>query len=76
MADLSKIKLNGIEYNIKDTVARQMGMPPLATATTDGFCSFAQPNINIHTNNNADTTNLFMTFYTFPFLFLTIIIQN
>jgi len=31
LADLSKIKLNGVEYNIKDTVARSMGMPPLAT---------------------------------------------
>ena len=39
MADLSKIKLNGVEYNIKDTVARNMVSPPLATETTDGLLS-------------------------------------
>ena len=39
MADLSKIKLNGVEYNIKDTIARNMVSPPLATETTDGLLS-------------------------------------
>jgi hypothetical protein len=39
MADLSKIKLNGTTYNIKDEVARNAVSPPLATQTTDGLMS-------------------------------------
>ena len=42
MADLSKIKLNGVNYNIKDEVARTTlnNMPQgLATANSDGFMS-------------------------------------
>ena len=42
MADLSKIKLNGINYNIKDEVARNTlnNMPQgLATSESDGFMS-------------------------------------
>lgn len=39
MPDLSKIKLNGVEYNIKDTVARNMSFPPLATESTNGLLS-------------------------------------
>ena len=39
MADLSKIKLNGVEYNLKDTVAREAVSPPPATETTDGLLS-------------------------------------
>ena len=42
MADLSKIKLNGVVYDIKDTVARATldSMPHgLATSSSDGFMS-------------------------------------
>lgn len=39
MADLSKIKLNGIEYNIKDSIARNAVAPPLATQNSDGLLS-------------------------------------
>ena len=42
MADLSKIKLNGANYNIKDSVARTTlnNMPQgLATSESDGFMS-------------------------------------
>ena len=56
MADLSKIKLNGIEYNIKDTVARQMGMPPLATETTDGLLSSDDKKILNNLNPNIEKT--------------------
>lgn len=39
MADLSKIKLNGIVYNIKDSISRNAVAPPLATETTNGLLS-------------------------------------
>ena len=42
MADLSKIKLNNVNYNIKDAIARATldSMPHgLATSSSDGFMS-------------------------------------
>ena len=56
MADLSKIKLNGIEYNIKDTVARNMVSPPLATETTDGLLSADDKKILNDLNPNIEKT--------------------
>ena len=56
MADLSKIKLNGVEYNIKDTVARSMGMPPLATEQTDGLLSADDKKILNGLNPNIEKT--------------------
>lgn len=37
--ELSKIKLNGIIYNIKDSISRNAVAPPPATETTDGLLS-------------------------------------
>ena len=37
--ELSKIKLNGIVYNIKDSISRNAVAPPPATETTDGLLS-------------------------------------
>ena len=56
MADLSKIKLNGVEYNIKDTVARNMVSPPLATGTTDGLLSADDKKILNDLNPNIEKT--------------------
>ena len=56
MADLSKIKLNGIEYNIKDTVARNMVSPPPATETTDGLLSADDKKILNSLNPNIEKT--------------------
>ena len=56
MADLSKIKLNGIEYNIKDTVARNMGSPPLATENNDGLLSANDKKILNGLNPNIEKT--------------------
>ena len=56
MADLSKIKLNGVEYNIKDTVARNMVSPPLATETTDGLLSADDKKILNNLNPNIEKT--------------------
>ena len=56
MADLSKIKLNGVEYNIKDTVARSMGSPPLATESTDGLLSADDKKILNDLNPNIEKT--------------------
>ena len=60
MADLSKIKLNGIDYNIKDTVARNMGAPPLATTATDGLMSSADKQVldNLNPNVSATVSNI------------------
>lgn len=56
MADLSKIKLNGVEYNIKDTIARNMVSPPLATETTDGLLSADDKKILNNLNPNIEKT--------------------
>lgn len=62
MADLSKIKLNGTEYNLKDAEARasiagitNIVSPPVATQTSDGLMSandkltldYINPNVTI-----------------------------
>ena len=45
MADLSKVKLNGVTYNFKDAQARadllNVSAPPLATASNDGLMTAA-----------------------------------
>ena len=56
MADLSKIKLNGVNYNIKDTIARNAVAPPLATETTDGLMSSTDKQILNSLNPNITTT--------------------
>ena len=56
MSDLSKIKLNGIEYNIKDTIARNAVAPPLATETTDGLLSASDKRLLNNLNPNIVTT--------------------
>ena len=56
MADLSKIKLNGIEYNLKDTVARNTISPPLATETNDGLLSANDKKILNSLNPNIEKT--------------------
>ena len=56
MADLSKIKLNGIEYNIKDTIARNAVSPPLATETNDGLLSANDKKILNNLNPNIEKT--------------------
>ena len=56
MADLSKIKLNGIEYNIKDTVARNAAFPPLATENNDGLLSANDKKILNGLNQNIEKT--------------------
>ena len=56
MADLSKIRLNGITYNIKDTVARNAVSPPLATETTDGLLSADDKKILNGLNPNIEKT--------------------
>ena len=56
MSDLSKIKLNGIEYNIKDTIARNAVAPPLATETTDGLLAASDKRLLNNLNPNIVTT--------------------
>jgi hypothetical protein len=56
MSDLSKIKLNGIEYNIKDTIARNAVAPPLATETNDGLLSADDKKILNNLNPNIEKT--------------------
>jgi hypothetical protein len=56
LADLSKIKLNGIEYNIKDTIARSMGAPPLATTSTNGLMSSTDKQVLDNLNPNVSVT--------------------
>ena len=56
MADLSKIKLNGIEYNIKDTVARSAVSPPLATTTMNGLMSATDKQVLDNLNPNISVT--------------------
>ena len=66
MADLSKIKLNNVVYNIKDEVARSMGYPPLATQSTDGLMSAQDkqtldnlnPNVIVTINNSEESNKL------------------
>lgn len=56
MADLSKIKLNGVTYNFKDTVARNAVSPPLATENNDGLLSADDKKILNGLNPNIEKT--------------------
>ncbi len=56
MADLSKIKLNGVEYNLKDTIARNAISPSLATETTDGLLAASDKRLLNNLNPNIITT--------------------
>ena len=56
MPDPSKIKLNGIEYNLKDTVARNAVSPPLATETINGLLSADDKKILNDLNPNIEKT--------------------
>lgn len=56
MADLSKIKLNGVEYNLKDTVARNAVSPPVATQSNDGLLSANDKRLLDNLNPNITTT--------------------
>ena len=56
MADLSKIKLNGIEYNIKDSIARNAVSPPLATENNNGLLSADDKKILNSLNPNIEKT--------------------
>ena len=56
LADLSKIKLNGIEYNLKDTIARNAVSPPLATENNDGLLSANDKRLLNSLNPNITTT--------------------
>lgn len=56
MPDLSKIRLNGIDYNIKDTVARTAVSPPPATQTTDGLLSASDKRLLDSLNPNIEKT--------------------
>ena len=67
MADLSKIKLNGTVYNIKDTVARDaleyIETPPLATQTSNGLMSAADKVIldNLNPNISSTLSNMYVS---------------
>lgn len=60
MADLSKVKLNGVTYNFKDAQARadllNVSAPPLATATNDGLMSATDKQILDNMNPNISVT--------------------
>ena len=60
MADLSKIKLNGVEYNIKDAEARtalqNVSAPPLATTTINGLMSATDKVVLDNLNPNISVT--------------------
>lgn len=60
MADLSKIRLNGVVYNLKDAEARTLinnvAAPPLATATNDGLMSSTDKEILDNLNPNVTIT--------------------
>ena len=60
MADLSKVKLNGVTYNFKDAQARadllNVSAPPLATATNDGLMSAADKQMLDNMNPNISVT--------------------
>ena len=56
MADLSKIRLNGVVYDIKDTIARNAVSPPLATETTNGLLSADDKKILNNLNPNIEKT--------------------
>lgn len=44
MADLSKIKLNGVDYNLKDAVAR--GMIPTVVSDLENDASYVVVTVN------------------------------
>ena len=60
MADLSKVKLNGVTYSFKDAQARadllNVSAPPLATATNDGLMSAADKQMLDSMNPNISVT--------------------
>ena len=60
MADLSKVKLNGVTYNFKDAQARadllNVSAPPLATASNDGLMSAADKQMLDNMNPNISVT--------------------
>ena len=60
MADLSKIKLNGIEYNLKDAEAREalqnVSAPPLATTAINGLMSASDKAVLDNLNPNVSVT--------------------
>lgn len=60
MADLSKVKLNGVTYNFKDAQARadllNVSAPPLATATNDGLMSATDKQVLDNMNPNISVT--------------------
>ncbi len=60
MADLSKVKLNGVTYNFKDAQARadllNISAPPLATAANDGLMSAADKQMLDSMNPNISVT--------------------
>lgn len=60
MADLSKVKLNGVTYNFKDAQARadllNISAPPLATASNDGLMSATDKQIIDNMNPNISVT--------------------
>ena len=60
MADLSKIKLNGIEYNLKDTEAREalqnVSAPPVVTTTTNGLMLATDKQVLDNLNPNISVT--------------------
>lgn len=65
MADLSKIKLNGVEYNLKDNEAREaivaigegsIANIPVATSTSNGLMSASDKRLLNNLNPNIVTT--------------------
>ena len=60
MADLSKVRLNGVTYNFKDAQARadllNVSAPPLATASNDGLMSAADKQMLDNMNPNISVT--------------------
>ena len=65
MTDLSKVKLNGVTYNLKDTVAREaieaisedaISAIPLVTSTTNGLMSAADKQFLDNMNPNISVT--------------------
>lgn len=54
--ELSKIKLNGVVYNIKDSISRNAVAPPLATQSTNGLMSSTDKKVLDNLNPNVTTT--------------------
>ena len=54
--ELSKIKLNGIIYNFKDTVSRNAVAPSLATQSSDGLMSSTDKRVLDNLNPNVTVT--------------------